>query len=112
VPQALGGGSGKLRTCSTPTCEFTFEEAFWANVFSELNFSPYESAFDLSLAAASALSIRNTQVFEPFPTVFLKHGELREKRGFLDNVNKAKERGLKVGTAKSTDDKNKDFNKI
>jgi len=95
----LGADSIKLRTCHNPTCEFSFEEAFGGKVYSELYYSPEESTFDLSLAVASALSSRNMQVFEPFPTFFLKHNELREKRGFLDNVKKVKDRGLDVGKA-------------
>ena len=47
-------------------------------------------------------------VFEPFPTFFLKYQEMRSKRGFLDNVAEAKRKGNQPDRQiKQTDDKNK-----
>ena len=43
---------------------------------------------DLSLASNALASIRAPDVFEPFPTFFLKEREIREKAGFLTNKTK------------------------
>ena len=52
---------------------------------------------------------RAGKTFEPFPSFFLKDKELRSKRGYLDNIQKARETGE---TAKEVKDNNKDIKKI
>ena len=36
---------------------------------------------------------RAAKTFEPFPSYFLKDKELRTKRGYLDNIKEAREKG-------------------
>jgi hypothetical protein len=54
-----------------------------------LKYYTHESALDISIAAKALFSGRSTNVFEPFPSFFLKHFELRDKRGNLDEIKKA-----------------------
>ena len=67
---------------------------------------------DLSIAAKALFSGRAGQVFEPFPSFFLKHTEIRSKRGNLDEIKKAQLQGIDVAQAKKTDEKNKDLTKM
>lgn len=48
------------------------------------------------MAAKAIFSSRAATIVEPFPTFFLKHNELRSKRGYLDEIAKAKEKGQGV----------------
>jgi hypothetical protein len=52
------------------------------------------------------LSERVSETFEPFPTHFLFSHEIRSKRGYIDNVKKAREKGK---LAENTREKNKDI---
>jgi len=79
----------KMRPCTKDVCEYIFEESFKGGVLSELKHFPTESHFDLSLASKAISSQRVGQIFEPFPTFFLKHNEMRGKRGNLDEIKKA-----------------------
>ena len=97
-----------MRPCTKDMCEYIFEESFKGGVLSELKHFPTESHFDLSLASKAISSQRVGQIFEPFPTFFLKHNELRGKRGNLDEIKKAQQSGVDVAKAKKTDEKNKD----
>jgi hypothetical protein len=99
----------KLRPCTRDVCEFNFEESFRGGLFSELSYFPHECHFDLSIAAKALLSARAATIFEPFPTFFLKKNELRDKRGNLDEIKKAQQKGVDVAKAKRTDEANKDI---
>jgi hypothetical protein len=55
------------------------------------------------------MSGRAAKTFEPFPSFFLKNFEIRTKRGYLDNVKAAREKG---GEAKDIKETNKDIKKI
>ncbi len=62
----------------------------------------------MSLAAECAFTGPGS--FEPFPSFLLIKEELRKKRGYLDNVQEAKQKGsTKV---EQTNDKNKDIKTI
>lgn len=98
--------SMKIRPCNKDRCQFTFEENFKGGVLSELKLFPTESHFDLSLASKAISS--NRVVFEPFPTFFLKKGEIRPKNGNLDEIKIAQKNGIDVAWAKKTDENNKD----
>lgn len=76
----------KPRACFDKMCEYVFEESLTGSVLAELKHYPLECAFDLSVAAKALFSGRSTQIFEPFPSFFLKHNEIREKRGNLDSI--------------------------
>lgn len=52
---------------------------------------------------------RAGKTFEPFPSFFLKDKEMRTKRGYLDNIQKARETG---GTASEVRETNKDIKQI
>lgn len=52
---------------------------------------------------------RAAKTFEPFPSFFLKDQEFRTKRGYLDNIRHAREKG---GEAKDVKESNKDIKKI
>ena len=78
----------KPRACFKQSCEFTFEESLAGGVLAEMKHFPHEVAFDLSVAGKALLSSRATQIFEPFPSFFLKYSELRDKRGNLDAIKK------------------------
>ena len=69
---------------------YRFEESFGGSVYPELKFSTNEAHLDISIAAKALFSGRGTTVFEPFPTFFLKHNEMRSKRGYLDSIKEAK----------------------
>lgn len=97
-----------MRPCTKDVCEYIFEESFKGGVLSELKHFPTESHFDLSLASKAISSQRVTDIFEPFPTFFLKQSEMRGKRGNLDEIKKAQQTGVDVKNAKKTDAKNKD----
>ena len=99
-----------MRPCTKDVCEYIFEESFKGGVLSELQHFPTESHFDLSLASKAISSQRVGQIFEPFPTFFLKHNEMRGKRGNLDEIKKAQQSGVDVAKARKTDEKNKDTN--
>jgi hypothetical protein len=51
-----------------------------------LKFNQQEAFLNISLAAKALFSNRAGQVFEPFPTFFLKKNEMRGKRGNLDVI--------------------------
>ena len=55
------------------------------------------------------MGARVLKTFEPFPSFFLKNKELRTKRGYLDNIKKARETG---GEAQDVNESNKDILKI
>ena len=63
------------------------------SVYPELKYNMDAAHLDLSIAAKAIFSTRASTIVEPFPTFFLKHNEIRTKRGFLDEVTKVKERG-------------------
>jgi len=90
-------------------CEYIFEESFNGTLFSELKYFTHESLLNLSIASKALFSSRAAQIFEPFPTFFLKNFELRGKRGNLDEIKKAQLSGRDVASAKKTDEKNKDL---
>ena len=52
---------------------------------------------------------RAGKTFEPFPSFFLKNKEMRSKRGYLDNVQKARKEGE---TPQEVKESNKDIKKI
>jgi hypothetical protein len=79
----------KMRPCLNETCEYIFEENFKGGLLSELKHFTTESLFDLSLAAKAISSQRAAQIFEPFPSFFLKDREFRKKNGNLANIKKA-----------------------
>ena len=62
----------KMRPCTKDVCEYIFEESFKGGVLSEMKHFPTESHFDLSLASKAISSHKAAQIFEPFPTFFLK----------------------------------------
>jgi hypothetical protein len=103
----LDAPSLKPRTCLNTVCEYIFEESLNSSVLTELKHFPHESLFDISLAAKALLSTRSTQIFEPFPSFFLKYNEIRDKRGNLDEIKKQQMNGMDVGKAKKVDEKNK-----
>ena len=86
----------KPRACFNNMCEYVFEESLTGSVLAELKHYPHESAFDLSIAAKALYSYRATQIFEPFPSFFLKHNEIRDKRGNLDAIKKQQLEGKDV----------------
>lgn len=108
----LEAESIKPRTCSNEVCEYVFEEGIAGSVLTELKLQNHEATLDISIAAKAILSSRNLQIFEPFPSFFLKGFELRGKRGNLDEIKKAQLSGIDVAKAKKTDEKNKDINTI
>jgi len=72
---------------------FKFEEIFGAKIFPELQGDMLMIKLDLSLAAKAVFSTRAYDIFEPFPTYFLKEREERKRtvfsaKGGVDNVNK------------------------
>lgn len=74
-----------------------------------LKFFLNEAFLDLTIASKALFSTRATTVVEPFPTFFLKHFELRGKRGYLDEIQKVKLKGEDIKNAKCIDEKNKDL---
>ncbi|CDW86592.1 uba ts-n domain containing protein [Stylonychia lemnae] len=105
----LVSDSIKLRTCGSDHCEFTFEENFGGTIFSEIKYNTEEAILDISLSAKALFSSRAGQVFEPFPTFFLKGTEMRGKRGNLDLIQQAQKLGQTVSNSKKVDEKNKDI---
>jgi hypothetical protein len=55
-------------------------------VFPEVKYNKNEATLDVFLASKAIFSSRATTIVEPFPSFFLKHNEIRTKRGYLDNV--------------------------
>lgn len=102
----------KLRTCTKEVCEYIFDETFQGGLLSELKYFSHEAHFDLSIASKAICSSRVTQIFEPFPTFFLKEFELRTKRGNLDAIKKAQQTGKDVNNAAKTKEGNKDAAKM
>ncbi len=78
-----------MRPCNKEVCEYIFDESFSGGLLSELKYFSHEAHFDLSIASKAICSSRSTQIFEPFPTFFLKDHELRTRRGNLDAIKKA-----------------------
>jgi hypothetical protein len=66
--------------------------------------------FDISLA--SELAFWGPLTFEPFPSFLLKKGELRPKRGFLDNVAHARENDVPIAEFMRVNNENKNLEKI
>ena len=108
----LEAPSIKLRTCSREMCEYIFEESFHGSLLTELKHFTLESHLDISIASKAIFSTRNQDIFEPFPTFFLKAHELRGKRGNLDEIKKAQIAGVDVNKAKKTNAGNKDMIKM
>lgn len=102
----------KPRACLDSVCEYIFEESLNGSVLTELKHAPHEALFDVSLAAKALLSTRATQIFEPFPSFFLKYNEIRDKRGNLDEIKKQQLKGQDVGKAKRVDEKNKNIQEM
>lgn len=97
----------KPRPCNSQVCEFIFEESQTGSVLTELKHYPNESLFDLSIAGKALTSSRVGQIFEPFPSFYLKKNEMRDKRGNLDEIKKRQLAGQDVAGAKKTDESNK-----
>mmetsp|Transcript_52064 Transcript_52064/g.59470 ORF Transcript_52064/g.59470 Transcript_52064/m.59470 type:complete len:1019 (+) Transcript_52064:116-3172(+) len=73
----------RLRPCTKDLCQFSFEENIGASIYAEFNNNPDLGFFDLSLASHAIFSARTLQVFEPFPSFFLKSSEIRSKAGWF-----------------------------
>ena len=65
---------------------FKFEEIFGVKLFPELQNNTRLVELDLSLAAKAVFSARGLDIFEPFPTFFLKGKEERKRSVFDKNV--------------------------
>ena len=102
----------KVRPCTGSACEFTFEESFKGGLLTELKYFTHEAHFDLSIAAKAILSARATQIFEPYPTFFLKRNEMRDKRGNLDAIKFAQVSGQDLTKVKKVDETNKDVHSM
>ena len=89
--------------------EFSFEESQGIFITPEIRKNPEAFSLDLSILAESVMGCRAGKTFEPFPSFFLLNQELRGKRGYLDNIKKARERG---GEAREVLEKNKDIKQI
>jgi hypothetical protein len=81
-------------------------------VISELTHFPNESHFDLSISGKAITSTRVTNIFEPFPSFYLKKNELRDRGGNLDEIKKRQLAGQDVSGAKKVDDNNKNVNDL
>jgi hypothetical protein len=75
----------------------------------EIRYDPQSFSLDLSIFSECLMGGRAAKTFEPFPSYFLKNKELRSKRGYLDNIKEAREKG---GQAKDVQESNKDLKKI
>jgi hypothetical protein len=75
--------SSRIRPCSKDICQFRFEEELGFAVFPEIIANPGLIHLDLSFAAVSAGSNRAHNIFEPFPSFFLKREQIRGRAGFL-----------------------------
>ena len=110
--ETLEEPSIKVRPCTGSACEFTFEESFKGGLLTELKYFTHEAHFDLSIAAKAILSARATQIFEPYPTFFLKRNEMRDKRGNLDAIKLAQVSGQDLTKVKKVDETNKDVHSM
>ena len=61
------------------------------------------TSIQLDLSLASECAFAGPQSFEPFPSFLLINKEIRSKRGYLDNIAKAKESGVTGDVAKTND---------
>ncbi|CAI2384941.1 unnamed protein product [Moneuplotes crassus] len=86
----LSTKSTKIRCCNKELCEFSFEESEGISIVPEIKNDLTTFSLDLSIFSECLMSDRAGQCFEPFPSFLLKDRELRSKRGYLDNVQKAR----------------------
>jgi len=63
---------------------FKFEEIFGVKLFPELQQNLHLVELELSLAAKTVFSTRALDIFEPFPTFFLKEREERQRSIFKE----------------------------
>ena len=61
---------------------FKFEEIFGVKLHSELQNNADSIALDLSLTSKALYSARSYDIFEPFPTFFLRNKENRDRSVF------------------------------
>lgn len=101
--------STKIRCCGKELCEFSFEEALGIFITPEIKSFPDSFTLDLSIFSECVMGGRAAKTFEPFPSFFLKDKEMRTKRGYLDNIKEAREKG---GEAKDVKESNKDLKTI
>ncbi|CAI2379218.1 unnamed protein product [Moneuplotes crassus] len=105
----LSTKANTIRCCNKELCEFSFEESQGVAIMPEIKKDPEVFALNLSIFSECLMSERVHKIFEPFPSFFLKDKELRTKRGYLDNVIKARIEG---GQAHDVNEINKDIDKI
>ncbi|MDR3549563.1 MAG: hypothetical protein P4M11_15065 [Candidatus Pacebacteria bacterium] len=74
--------SVRLSPCNSDFCMFKFEEIFGVKLYPELQNNFPLVDLDLSLAAKAVYSTRALDIFEPFPTFFLKGREERSRSVF------------------------------
>lgn len=74
--------SARLSPCRQPFCLFKFEEIFGVKLIPEMQTNLPLVQLDLSLASKAVFSARALDIFEPFPTFFLKQSEQRERSVF------------------------------
>lgn len=96
-------------TCEDEFCEYRFEEQGGIMIYPEIKARQQQVILDLSLASECAFT--GPTSFEPFPTFLLKNKEMRSKRGYLDEIQNAKQKGF-TGNIKWTDDNNKNLQRI
>jgi len=74
--------SARVSPCTQPFCMFKFEEIFGVKLYSEIQSNLPLIQLDLSIASKAIFSSRVLDIFEPFPSFFLKHQEERERSVF------------------------------
>ncbi|CAI2380638.1 unnamed protein product [Moneuplotes crassus] len=105
----LSTKANTIRCCQKELCEFSFEESQGISIIPEIKRDPNAFSLNLSVFSECLMGGRVNKTFEPFPSFFLKDQEFRSKRGYLDNIVKAREEG---GEAKEVKESNKDIKKI
>ena len=78
----LVDASFRLSPCGTEFCMFKFEEIFGVKLYAELQNSLPLIELDVSFACKAVASARCFDVFEPFPSFFLKQHEDRQRSAF------------------------------
>lgn len=101
--------SSKIKCCEKELCEFSFEEQLGIYISPEIKHDSGSFVLDLSIFSECVMGGRAAKTFEPFPSFFLKDKEMRSKRGYLDNIREAREKGTE---AKDVKEANKDIKKI
>ena len=74
--------SFRLSPCTADFCMFKFEEIFGIKLYAELQNSLSIIELDLSFACKAVGSARCFDIFEPFPSFFLKQKEERQRSTF------------------------------